>query len=253
MSRYTTELRHLIESGFDLGLSEYPIFDERYRSVLNKKIIDRYLFREIGLETAGRFRHFLKMRMNEIMVYYNQLYKSELIEIEPLTRLDYSEDYDWDKLQDTTRNATNLENVLDNGTQTGVSDSSATGTDTNNSVSEGSFVNSDTPVSKMTWDDIDSGVYASETGVNKGTDTNTHISNDTTNANSETVSSNTQNRDLTQEDLFNLKDTESYLKRIHGNNAMRTDSEMLIGFRETFMNIDMSILDELEDLFMQIF
>ena len=40
MAVYTTELRRLIENGYDLGLDDYPIFDEEYRAVLNKKIID---------------------------------------------------------------------------------------------------------------------------------------------------------------------------------------------------------------------
>lgn len=53
MATYTTELRRLIENGFDLGLDDYPIFDEEYRAVLNKKIIDHYYFCEIGFETAG--------------------------------------------------------------------------------------------------------------------------------------------------------------------------------------------------------
>ena len=39
MSRYTIELRYLIEGNYDLGLKDYPIFDESYREQLNNKII----------------------------------------------------------------------------------------------------------------------------------------------------------------------------------------------------------------------
>lgn len=42
MSKYTTELRYLIENNFDIGLKTYPIFDENYREVLNTKIINHY-------------------------------------------------------------------------------------------------------------------------------------------------------------------------------------------------------------------
>lgn len=76
MAKYTTQLRSVVEAGVPLFDFDYPIFDEKYRSVLEQKIIDRYYFREIGLETVGQFKHFLKMKMNEIMPYYNELYKS---------------------------------------------------------------------------------------------------------------------------------------------------------------------------------
>lgn len=46
MSRYTIELRYLIEGNYDLGLKDYPIFDESYREQLNNKIIQHYYFRE---------------------------------------------------------------------------------------------------------------------------------------------------------------------------------------------------------------
>ena len=51
MSTYTTQLRYIVESGYDLGLKNYPIFDEGYREVLNNKIIEHYYFREIGLDS----------------------------------------------------------------------------------------------------------------------------------------------------------------------------------------------------------
>ena len=71
MSKYTTELRYLIQSGFDLGLRNYPIFDENYRSKLNEKILNHYYMREIGFETAGLFKRYLNVKMEEIMPYYN--------------------------------------------------------------------------------------------------------------------------------------------------------------------------------------
>ena len=84
MSRYTIELRYLIEGNYDLGLKDYPIFDESYREQLNNKIIQHYYFREIGFETEALFKNRLNQKMNEIMPYYNQMYESELIKINPL-------------------------------------------------------------------------------------------------------------------------------------------------------------------------
>lgn len=73
-----------MEQGYNLELNKYPIFDENYREVLNKKIVDEYYFREIGVETPARFKHHLNHTMDMIMPYYNQLYESELLEIDPL-------------------------------------------------------------------------------------------------------------------------------------------------------------------------
>lgn len=92
MSQYTTELRYLVEQGYDLELNKYPIFDETYREVLNKKIVDEYYFREIGVETPARFKHHLNHTMDMIMPYYNQLYESELLKIDPLLAFRETED-----------------------------------------------------------------------------------------------------------------------------------------------------------------
>lgn len=91
MSSFTTQIRWYIEAGNTLPLNDYPIFDETYRAGLNKKIIDHYEFREIGAETMGLFNKFLKRKMNEIMPYYNQRYKSTLLEFEPLKTYNFTE------------------------------------------------------------------------------------------------------------------------------------------------------------------
>ena len=65
-------------------VGDYPIFDEEYRGVLNAKILKHYYTREIGEETVGLWKFRLNTRMNEIMPYYNQLYKSQLIKFNPL-------------------------------------------------------------------------------------------------------------------------------------------------------------------------
>ena len=102
MSYYTTEVRYLCESfgGYAEGVRgideqidkarktifdfEYPMFSEEYRGYLESKILKHYYFREIGAETFGMWQLQLSTKLNEIMPYYNQLYKSELIKLEPL-------------------------------------------------------------------------------------------------------------------------------------------------------------------------
>lgn len=77
MSKYTINIKNLVKNGFDFGLNNYPIFDEDYREILNKKILDHYYMDEIGLETPELFKFFLNQKMLEIMPYYNELYLNQ--------------------------------------------------------------------------------------------------------------------------------------------------------------------------------
>lgn len=91
MAVYTVELGTLINRGYPIGLDKYPIFDEGHRAILNNKIIRHYYFREICCDSPERFNFYLETKMDEIMPYYNQLYKSELLEYNPLATEFYSE------------------------------------------------------------------------------------------------------------------------------------------------------------------
>lgn len=83
MSNYTIELRKIDEKLVDDALSHYTIFSEDYRSTLNSKIKTHFWFNEIGHETIDIFLFQLKVKMNEIMPYYNQMYEAELIKRDP--------------------------------------------------------------------------------------------------------------------------------------------------------------------------
>lgn len=72
---YGPRLVDLLDLGVDLGLDDYPIFDEAYRPILNQAIIDHFLIREIGAETPGEFVFFLNRRMRENMPKANALYE----------------------------------------------------------------------------------------------------------------------------------------------------------------------------------
>lgn len=109
MSKYTTEVRFICEQKAGLedsvGFSEVDsviakswdkifstkcsIFDEDYRSVICSKILKHYYTREIGFETAGLWQLWVNRRLEEIMPYYNQLYKSAQLEFNPFHDVDY--------------------------------------------------------------------------------------------------------------------------------------------------------------------
>lgn len=111
MSNYTTQLRYIINSGIDIGLRNYPIFDEAHRNILNQKLIEHYWMDEIGSETIQLFVFRLNRNMNEIMPYYNELYKSALIEFNPLEGYNLTE-----VLSETEKNNSNANA---NGTSSG--------------------------------------------------------------------------------------------------------------------------------------
>lgn len=146
MSVYTTQLRWIVENGYDLGMKDYPIFDENHREELNKKIIDHYYLREIGFETVGLFKRHLNVRLNEIMPYYNELYKTIAVEYDIINTTDITESHTRDnqKTQDVTS---------DN------SGSSSTN-------AKGKNVESDTPQGLLTIDNIEGNVYASNADFN---------------------------------------------------------------------------------------
>lgn len=119
MAVFTIELGRLRETGFELGLTanDYPIYDEAYRPVLNKLILDHFEFREIGQETPQLFKKFLNRKLREIMPYYNEMYKSQLIVFNPL----FSQDID----SSTTTTVTRTSHA--NETSSGNSDQDSTG------------------------------------------------------------------------------------------------------------------------------
>lgn len=154
MSKYTTEVRWIVEQTLDnmdlshdeknwpkvwkvVGLDDYPIFDEAYRDTLNTKILRHYYTREIAAETAGRWRMFVRDAMHLIMPYYNQLYESEVVanDIKPLT----------------DRDNTMTEHAWGNSESTGTADSQS--------------VFSDTPQSEMIPDQIKRMQYATNVTI----------------------------------------------------------------------------------------
>jgi hypothetical protein len=101
MPTFTLELWRVLEfypenpvTFANIGLHDYPIFDKAndgssvYRPLLNQKIVDHYHNREIGQETVNMFRFAMRRKMNEIMPYYNQLYRTTLIEFDPMRTTD---------------------------------------------------------------------------------------------------------------------------------------------------------------------
>lgn len=85
-SQVTITLRELIDGGFCPfdAVDKYPIWDEKHRAELEKKIIEHYMFRQIGFETPGRFKFELNKKMREIMPYFIKIWKTTQYEYNPI-------------------------------------------------------------------------------------------------------------------------------------------------------------------------
>lgn len=223
MSKYSVQLRWLVEqaladaelpnveanwhAAYDkLGLADYPIFDEAYRRTLNDKIIRRYFMYEIGAETAGLFRMFVRDAMHLVMPYYNQLYESLGVAAKILPLIDHA--------RTITEDAT--------GTASNSANTSAT------STSSAQDIFSDTPMSALNFDNIKAGNYASTADFADASTTDTGTSD----------SSGTYANGLARTETGHDK----------------PESELLLLWRETFVNIDRDVVDDeaLRECFMML-
>lgn len=275
MSKYTTEVRFICESksglenssGADnvdeviegawnkIFTSKVTFFDESYRSVLCQKILKHYYLREICCETVGIWKLWMNERLETIMPYYNQLYESELIKFEPLNDVNLTRKHD--RTVDGTEERNGETSDTSNGTRevTGTNDTKETGTGkTTTSASSDETkrdLYSDTPQGAITGLEnenyltnarkITDGVTSSG---NENTDTTRNVDNDYT---ENETTNNTKNG--TNKVTGTSNTTEDYLETLVGKQGSGTYSKMLMEFRDTFLNIDMMVINEFKDLF----
>lgn len=294
MSKYTTEVRFICETSAGLVEStgynkideviasalpkifdfDFPIFDETYRSVLETKILKHYYTREIGEETVGLWKLRLNTRLNEIMPYYNKLYKSELLDFNPLYDVDLTRDHKVtsngtkEDTGETTGTANETRNLTGNSSGTGKTTGTTSGTEKVITSNNGSNTNtrfelhSDTPQGGI--DNVENADYLTDIKkiTDEGTDTNSGTNNSENSGTNSSESESTANYTDTATTTGStggtsklnsvLTNTEDYLEHVSGKQGTTSYSKMLQEYRQTFLNIDMSVIMELKDLFMNL-
>lgn len=275
MSKYTTELRYICET--EAGLSEsvgqtkikdviakaipkifdfdFPIFDESYRNVLETKILKHYYTREIGLETYGLWKLKLDTKLNEIMPFYNQLYKSALLEFNPLYEVDYSKtgNRDASGTRDNTENNSESynESIDYNESHDESTTNSNEGTLTKGTTTTTTNYYSDTPQGAIS--NVIDGTYLTNATYNvvgnTGSDSTTNNGSVDYDGSSNSKNEKDGSRKGSKSSNSNLTDTESYLESVRGKMSSKSYSALLMEYRETFINIDMMLIEELSDLF----
>ena len=204
MAKYTITIKSLIDNNFDFKMDSYPIFDENYRNTLNQNILYHYYENEIGFETASLFRFYLNQKLNEIMPYYNELYKVQKKLID----------------ENLLLNNVNLTEKLIGSNKTETNSKSE-------SSNNGKSLFQDTPQGQISQTDIDNQTWATNLTLNKN--------------------------EIADQSNATGSGTNEYLKTIIGNNGGKFNIDVLNDIKNNLMNIDLMIINELNDLFMQIF
>lgn len=253
---------------------DFPIYDEAYRSVLETKILKHFYTREIGAESVGLWQLWLDTRLNEIMPYYNKLYESALIEFNPLYDVDLYTKKDGTYKGNRADSGSKSDSYSNESEKSGSGSSSSSGSDSRSSsgsshegrsealVDTSWKYYSDTPQGGV--DGLDTMTYL--TNATKETDNRTVQGESTvTNSNNESgensvTGSTTNHENLensgrssgTTSNNSNFNNTEDYLEHVAGKRGGVSYSKMLKEYRDTFLNIDLMIIHELDDLFLNL-
>lgn len=231
MADYTLTLGNLIARGYDtdeklhLSARYYPIFEESYRARLNEKIIAHYALREIGSETPQMFVFYLGRTMREQMDYFNQLYTSAQRKFDPFVTSDIRQEMDSTSVNESSGKST--------GTQSNESSSNST-SDTTSDNSAMTF-NSEFPQTRI--DDFRQYATSASQTDSKG-DTHTNTKQDST-ATATSVSNT---------DYAHSSDKGNSVSHTLGTSG--SQSQLLLDWRNTMLNIDLMVINSLEDLFM---
>lgn len=223
-TKMTLELREIVDNGensVDIWAFDYPSFytgDEK--KAFEKKVIDHYYFRQIGQETVGRFVHMFQSRIRDIMPYYIQLYESEkyMKDIEdPFATVDYTETYEEES----------------SGQSSGQSSSTASGTDKKTDSENREHRFSNTPQNSIS--NLDN--YMTEAFVDANTITGNMETSGESSGESSSQSSGTVKHTLTKK----------------GAMGVTTFGHDMMEYRQSFLNIDLMVINELNDLFLGVY
>ena len=275
MSKYTTEVRFICEqkaglegsvgaSDVDEVLSKswnkvitsnFAIFDEAYREKLVSKVLKHYYLREIGAETVGVWMLWMNTKFEEIMPYYNQLYESAKLKFEPFYDVDYTRSSQRDVTETEHGSYENKGQTQSDGssTDTGKTGNTRTGktTEVGSTGRTSKDLYSDTPQGALTG--VDNERYL--TNARKITDSgnsNTDVDETVTDAGTSEVkgvNSQTVNSVLNNTNAKSGEKGDTFSEDVRGKMGGGSYSKMLIEYRDTFINIDMLVIDEFKDLF----
>ena len=269
----TVELRELVENGIDIWGFVYPSYytgDEK--KAFEKKVIDHYYFRQIGQETPGRWLHYFRNRILEIMPYYVQLYKSVelMMNVEdPFKAYDLTEEYTEQRADTGKTSGTSGTSGTDTRTSeteragTRTSDTDAHRQHTTNTDETGTDTDtrkySDTPQGEV---DLIDNYLTDYTKTSKSiarfgsvTDSETtgeDVNETTSETGSETASATSETSGTSETETESTGNTTYTLKR-YGNIGVQPLGQEIEAYRKALINVDLMVINELKDLFLMVY
>lgn len=269
MSKYTTEVRFICETyaGYDESQGErkvdeiieearghifdyYPIFDEAYRPVLERKILRHYYTREIGLETVGLWKLHLNTKMQEIMPYFNKLYVANNVEFNPFYDIDLTRQHEGQVYTDVVEGENASTDTFTNSESNDSSSSTyeTSGSSTSNADNINKF--SDTPQGGL--EGLREDRYMSSASMDENNTNTSDSRTSTEDANSTAESSSNGNSSTARNLNRDVNTTDNYVERVFGKQGVTSYSRLYKEYMDSIINIDLRVIDALAPLFMNI-
>lgn len=253
-TKYELSRDEMIDIASPYIFENYPIFDENFREELNRRILSHFYYREIVCTPFGKWKHYLNEDMYLHMPYFNELYRTQLIDIDYglFDNIDLVETLDRDlsgkQIHDNER--TEKDSIKDKGSNTRTVKDGITTSEkvegkndlTSNRVFE------DTPQTSLMNKNYATDI-TNEVNTEKQSGSTTGNSEQNTNV----ADINNYDRDRNSNSKSNNKtsteNTEDYVKTIKGRNSARSQSELLIEYRRTLINVTEQVCKKLEGNF----
>lgn len=223
-TKMTLELREIVdnaENPVDIWDFDYPsYYTGEEKKAFERKVIDHYYFRQIGQETVGRFLHMFRSRIKEIMPYYIRMYETVKLmdDLEnPFDNVDVVETFE----EEST------------GQSTGTSSATSTGTDTRTLTEDREHRFSNTPQGSI--ENLDN--YMTEASRDGGTNTDNLETSGESSGESSSQSSGTVKHTLSRK----------------GNQGVNTYAHDIMEYRQSLIDVDMMIINNLQDLFLGVY
>lgn len=241
---YETFISQAVPLLFDF---DFPIFDEAYRIALERKIIENLWDYEIGVTPYARWKLLFMRKLRNIMPYYNQLYKSAMLEFDPLITEDYERNYTKNYNRDNSGTST-MDTTTENTSSTEQSGNASTTTGASNTENNRSrFSNTPSGIVQQ----VEDGTYLTTYQF----DTNDNVEQGS--SESETSSSSTDTFDSKANSSNQVSNLEQYLEnygeKIKGKRGTQSYASLIKEWRETFLNIDMMVINELKQTMLLVY
>lgn len=233
---YELTYEKILEKTWDKIFDNFFFWRPETRGILCIDILRHYYTREIGFETVGLWKLKLNTRMREIMPYYNQIFETTAIKYDPFYDTDYTRTLEGKEHGENNR----AENTDKTGEGNSAESYSSDKKDSWKNHSVNKF--SDTPQGGLVG--VENGTYLTNASVDDSNGESESVINGKRNA------SNTNGEKISLIGTGAFANTSNLAEHIVGKRSGISYSKAMMEYRDSIINVELMIIDELKDLFM---